>query len=260
MRPIAYKTVNLGEILTSLCEPKQTGFGGPAAIVVVEEVYEEFFKQIGWEGKEWNVIPDDAELNSKTLADFKKEFLIYFYRYEIGYETSSYFADQLGSWFRRYMPRYIKLMQAQEKDLFMTSDITTFGTGASSSKTNQTHADNGKNRTKGAFSDTPQNELEIDLDNLEYASNVQTSETASVASGSAESQIDGTNENVTRTLGRGRDVFDIIAQWRESNYDQFLSIFDQIESEGYFSQIYSGSFDPYNGGDFRGYSDSHIMK
>lgn len=270
--PSSYKTTTLREYLTSIYPGGLPAFNpGVDSYEVADKTFENFFKEIRWPGYEWNVFDGNPEANAKSLADFKREFLIYFYHYDIGYETTGYFQDMLGSWFRRYMPRYIKLMQGSELDLFMTNDTTTLSNGASntdtksnsSDKTNSTSNDTGTTRNRQAFSDTPQSQLDLDLDNVNYASNVQVQDGKSTANGSASSDSTGkadsntksNNENASRTRGRNADVFDIVAEWRESNYDNYLSIFDQIEEEGFFSKKYGGSADRYQGGDWRGMPD-----
>lgn len=270
--PSSYKTTTLREYLTSIYPGGLPAFNpGVDSYEVADKTFETFFKEIRWPGYEWNVFDGNPEANAKSLADFKREFLIYFYHYDIGYETIGYFQDMLGSWFRRYMPRYIKLMQGSELDLFMTNDTTTLSNGASntdtksnsSDKTNSTSNDTGTTRNRQAFSDTPQSQLDLDLDDINYASNVQVQDGKSTANGSASSDSTGkadsntksNNENASRTRGRNADVFDIVAEWRESNYDNYLSIFDQIEEEGFFSKKYGGSADRYQGGDWRGMPD-----
>lgn len=270
--PSSYKTTTLREYLTSIYPGGLPAFNpGVDSYEVADKTFEAFFKEIRWPGYEWNVFDGNPEANAKSLADFKREFLIYFYHYDIGYETTGYFQDMLGSWFRRYMPRYIKLMQGSELDLFMTNDTTTLSNGASntdtksnsSDKTDSTSNDSGTTRNRQAFSDTPQSQLDLDLDNVNYASNVQVQDGKSTANGSASSDSTGkadsntksNNENASRTRGRNADVFDIVAEWRESNYDNYLSIFDQIEEEGFFSKKYGGSADRYQGGDWRGMPD-----
>ena len=270
MRPIAMKPVSLKDYLTSIYPGGASNFGTPIPWDVVEGTYEQFFKELHWEGREWQ-ISDDSEINKQTLIDFKKEFLIYFYNHTIGYETVLYFEDQLGSWLRRFMPRYIKLMEGLNNDLFMTNDTTTLSNGASitdtksnsSDKTNSKSNDEGTTRNRQAFSDTPQNQLDLDLDNINYASNVQVQDGKSTANGSASSDSTGkadsntksNNENASRTRGRNADIFDIVAEWRESNYDQYLSIFNDIEQEGYFMWVYGGSLDAMAGGDNRGWQE-----
>lgn len=272
--PLSYKPMSMEELLSLMYNGEKPTWGDPTAWQVVDNTYEDFFKHIGWEGQGWNVFSDDWEANEASLADFKKEVLIYFYHYNIGYETSNYFMDQLGSWFRRYMPRYIKLMQGAESDLFMTNDNTTFSNGKSQTKSltnsddhsntksdSKSH-DEGTTRNRQAFSDTPQNELDLDIDAIDYASNVQVQDGKSSADGTAHTEsntdasghsnsiTDGTNDNQSRTKGRNSDVFDIVSEWRDSNYDQYLSIFEQLEAEGYFYQRYGGSRDAFAGGDY----------
>lgn len=286
MQPVSMKPVSLKDYLTSIYPGGASNFGAPLPWDVVDKTYEQFFKELHWEGREWQ-ISDDQEINKQTLIDFKKEFLIYFYNHTIGYETVLYFEDQLGSWFRRFMPRYIKLMEGMNNDLFMTNDMTTLSNGNSESdtrsdsedhnhtvtdsNTKSTSHDDGTTRNRQAFADTPQNELDIDIDNLNYASNVQVQDGKSTADGKADSethsdtQSDGTgkansntksnNENASRTRGRNADVFDIVSEWRESNYDQYLSIFDDIEQAGYFMWVYGGSLDAMAGGDIRGWQE-----
>lgn len=272
--PLSYKPMSMEELLSLMYNGPKPTWGDPTAWQVVDNTYEDFFKHIGWEGQGWNVFSDNQEANEASLADFKKEVLIYFYHYNIGYETSNYFMDQLGSWFRRYMPRYIKLMQGAESDLFMTNDNTTFSNGKSQTKSltnsddhsntksdSKSH-DEGTTRNRQAFSDTPQNELDLDIDAIDYASNVQVQDGKSSADGTAHTEsntdasghsnsfTDGTNDNQSRTKGRNSDVFDIVSEWRDSNYDQYLSIFEQLEAEGYFYQRYGGSRDAFAGGDY----------
>lgn len=272
--PLSYKPMSMEELLSLMYNGPKPTWGDPTAWQVVDNTYEDFFKHIGWEGQDWNVFSDDWEANEASLADFKKEVLIYFYHYNIGYETSNYFMDQLGSWFRRYMPRYIKLMQGAESDLFMTNDNTTFSNGKSqtksltnsddhsNTKSDSNSHDEGTTRNRQAFSDTPQNELDLDIDAIDYASNVQVQDGKSSADGTAHTEsntdasghsnsiTDGTNDNQSRTKGRNSDVFDIVSEWRDSNYDQYLSIFEQLEAEGYFYQRYGGSRDAFAGGDY----------
>ena len=270
MRPVSMKPVSLKDYLTSIYPGGASNFGAPLPWDVVDKTYEQFFKELHWEGREWK-ISDDPDINKQTLIDFKKEFLIYFYNHTIGYETVLYFEDQLGSWFRRFMPRYIKLMEATNLDLFMTNDTTTLSNGASitdtvsnsNDKTSSKSNDEGTTRNRQAFSDTPQNQLDLDLDNVNYASNVQVQDGKSTANGSASSDSTGkadsntksNNENASRTRGRNADIFDIVAEWRESNYDQYLSIFDDIEQAGYFMWVYGGSLDAMAGGDIRGWQE-----
>lgn len=272
--PLSYKPMSMEELLSLMYNGPKPTWGDPTAWQVVDNTYEDFFKHIGWEGQGWNVFSDNQEANEASLADFKKEVLIYFYHYNIGYETSNYFMDQLGSWFRRYMPRYIKLMQGAESDLFMTNDNTTFSNGKSqtksltnsddhsNTKSDSNSHDEGTTRNRQAFSDTPQNELDLDIDAIDYASNVQVQDGKSSADGTAHTEsntdasghsnsiTDGTNDNQSRTKGRNSDVFDIVSEWRDSNYDQYLSIFEQLEAEGYFYQRYGGSRDAFAGGDY----------
>lgn len=224
----------------------------------VDKTYQEFFNFDFY----FNVFPDDKEANDAAKIQFMKRFILHFYLYEIGYETPGAFKLQLQNWLNEYMPLYSQLLAKQVTDIFITnsgkvlsknnsvSQNKTLSNAQTAEETAAVNNTNSASELRGAVSDTPQNNLLIDVDNLGYASSVNNNKSTDEGSGaqtnsgrtsSNADQLQNSKNDVlseTDSAFRNRDVFDIIKNWTDSNYSIYLDIFDKVEASGLFMMVY----------------------
>lgn len=225
---------------------------------LVDKTYQQFFNFDFY----FNVFPNDNEANKAAKIQFEKRFMLHFYLYEIGYETPGAFKLALQNWLNEYMPLYSQLLAKQQTDIFVTNEgkIISKNSNTSKNKTlsnSQTAEEatainntNAASDLKTATTDTPQNNLGIDVDSLGYASQAGNNKSTDEGSGAQtnsgrssanadqiqDAKNDGTSEN--DSSARNRDIFDIIKNWTDSNYSTYLDIFDKIEASGMFMMVY----------------------
>lgn len=229
---------------------------------VIDNSREEFFKAIGrYPFRIWNDERDQA-----FKEEFEKSFLEYFYMKEINYQTPTAFYLALGSFLRRKMPIYTThwRMVLEEMYITQTGNVTGNVIGNAVNNDRRTIDSWGKSTTvadstgesdtdsvaRGGLSDTPQNNLDINLNNLNYASQVNKSDskTHNETIGHNESVTDTedhtvnvghavgdtTTDSITDNFGRNKDVFEIYDQWITSGYDLFTPLFQEMMKEQIF--------------------------
>lgn len=231
----------------------------------IENARNNFFKAIG--SYPFYVWGDERDLAFKEV--FEKSFLEYFYMYEINAQTPDAFYLRLGSFLRRKMPIWTKHWRPILEEMYVTQtnamDISSVGdtanvdirTGGSKARTDNHEDSSGKSNTKSVTragkSDTPQTELDINLDKIAYASEVQKSDSGSSSdtAGKHDSRTDSgeynvsggrsrgktINDTTTGSKGRGKDVFAIFDQWIQSEYDLFTPLFQEVIREQIFLSI-----------------------
>lgn len=243
-------------------------FASPHSII--ENSREEFFKAVGnYNFKIWG---DERDLSFKE--NFEKAFLEYFYMDEIGYQTPDAFLLQLGSFLRRKMPIYCQHWRKVLDEMYITQtgNVTgnVIGNAVGNSKTNDTRSTDSWSKsttnansegtgettsvTRAGVSDTPQNELDINLDDIAYASqvnkqdNLSTSKstgkndsvtntedhTVSVGASVSNNVNDTKTDSVTNNHGRNKDIFDIYDEWIKSGYDLYTPLFKDAINEQLF--------------------------
>lgn len=243
---------------------------------VIENSREEFFKAVGeYPFRMWG-----DERDEPFKIRFEKAFLEYNYMREIGYQTPDAFILQLGSFLRRKMPIYTIHWRKVLEEMYTTetghgtgtttghttghttgnvtehSVDTTDAWGKSTTNTDSKGHSDTNSTTRSGMSDTPQTELDLNLNNIDFASQVNKSEnvtgtdtvnntssvtntedhsksvgdktTDSVGDSVGDSKTDYVNDN----YGRGKDVFEIYDEWIQSGYDLFTPLFqDAIREE-----------------------------
>lgn len=262
---MASHTIELSFLLRGFSEINENPlmYASPASII--ENSRENFFKAIG--RYPFNVWGDDRD--SMFKDEFERSFLEFFYMKDIGYQTPSAFYLELGNFLRRKMPIYCNHWRYILSEMYVTNtgdvkgnvvgntvndDVRNIDSwGKSVTDTETEGSSNTVGDQRAGTVDTPQNELEIDLNNLKYASQVQRSDSSS------DSKTDGTSHTVTETedhtrnvgnavgnsttdsqtnsFGRGKDVFDIYSQWIESGYDLFTPLFQDCMKEQIFHPL-----------------------
>lgn len=152
-----------------------------------------------------NIVPTREELNNKILNYYK-------YR-EIGFETVGRFLDELETSLKEIMPYYNQLFFSADQDyniiynvdykrtIDRTNDRTN-NTNTSATTNSETNTNgNSESWDKSVTSDTPQSELSItnrNIDNVNYANNVNWNHTSAEDS--------GTTEGNSTTTGTGRET------------------------------------------------------
>lgn len=257
---MASYTVTVNDILRSYSDMNNLNhyFDFDTPWDLVNKTYENFFNFDFY----FNVFPNDNIANEAAKTQFKKRFILHFYLYEIGYETTGAFKLSLQNWLNEYMPLYSQLLSKQQTDIFKTSEseISSKNNGNSKNKTlsnTQTAEEatainntNSASNLKTATTDTPQNNLGIDVDNLGYASQAGNNKSTDEGSGSQNNSgrtsanadqtqsAENVGESKTNSSARDKDIFAIIENWTNSNYSIYLDIFDKIEASGMFMLVY----------------------
>lgn len=232
----------------------------------IENARPKFFKAVG--NYPFRVWGDERDIAFKEM--FEKSFLEYFYQYEINSQMPDGFYLRLGSFLRRKMPIYAQHFRPLLEEMYVTqtsiggvsiaSDTANVDIrrGGSQSRTdsneNQKSTSKSKAVNRAGKSDTPQNELDINLDKIAYASEVQKSDNGaeSDTTGERDASVKSGEYNVsgggargkmrtttdTKGEGRGKDVFDIFDQWNRSGYDLFTPIFHEMIKEQLFVTLF----------------------
>lgn len=235
-------------------------FASPRSII--ERSYKPFFKAIGdYSFKIWGDERDQA-----FKEQFEKNFLEFFYMKEYGFQTPDAFILELGSFLRRKMPIYCRHWKVILEEMYVTQTGNVSGNTQGVSNSNDSrqtdswskansHAtsdseSNASSAARGGMTDTPQNELKIDLKDLKYATQVNASENVSDSTTSGTNDTESNSEDhttskgnavgnkssqsVTDNYGRNKDVFDIYDQWITSGYDLFTPLYKQAMEEQLF--------------------------
>lgn len=262
---MAKYTIELSHLLRAFSSINEQPlmFASPQSII--DSSKDEFFKAIGrYPFKIWG---DDRDVMFKE--EFERTFLEYFYMKEIGYDTPDAFYLELGNFLRRKMPIYCNHWRYVLSEMYITSTSETKGNvvgnttnnnvrnvdswGKSNTDTTTISNTDTKSIARNGTSDTPQNELNIDLDNITFASQVGTADNKgnSVTDSTSNSQTNDENhvtetgnavgnsntDTTTNNHGRGKDVFDIYHQWIASGYDLFTPLFHDCMREQIFHPL-----------------------
>lgn len=224
---------------------------------IIENSREKFFKAIGrYPFKIWG---DERDIAFKE--EFEKTFLEFFYMKEIGFQTPSAFYLELGNFLRRKMPIYCNHWRYLLEEMYVThtgnvQGSTTSGDsrtidswGKSETNTTTRGTADTEGVSRAGISDTPQNELDLNLDNIDYASQVNKSETKTHNQSTGESNSvtntedhtvnkgNSVGNSITDNTGRSKDVFDIYKQWITSGYDLFTPLFHDCLKEQIFMTL-----------------------
>lgn len=229
---------------------------------IIENSRKNFFKAVGnYPFKIWG---DERDIAFKE--EFERSFLEYFFMKEYGYQTPDAFILQLGSFLRRKMPIYCQHWRMILDEMYITQTGNTKGNVTGNTVNNDSRVTGSKSRSlnhsdssgttdaksvnRSGVSNTPQNELDIDLDNISYASQVQKADNASNTNTTGKSRseshsgdytaslgdakTDSITDSITNTQGRSKDVFDIYDEWVKSGYDLFTPLFKEMMKEEIF--------------------------
>lgn len=229
---------------------------------MIEMSRKNFFKAIGsYPFKIWGDERDKA-----FQDEFEINFLESFYTKEINYYSPDAFYLHLGSFLRRKMPIHCQHMRAILEEMYVTQTGKVLGNSKGSSKNddtrktdshgksnthNETNTENQSNTVnRGAKTDTPQGYLDMNLDELDYATEVSKSDSNVKGTGKSISQTDTESEdhtvsvgnaqgatensNTTDNYGRSKDVFEIYDEWLKSGYDLFTPLYDEMMQEQIF--------------------------
>jgi hypothetical protein len=247
---MSHYTISLGHILRGFSETNKYPqlYASPRSII--ETSYQEFFKAVG-------EIPIEIfgdERDEQFATDFKKMFLEHFYMREIGYQTVDAFLLELGNFFRRKLPTYSLSWREILEGMYATNtnENKSNNTMTSNGDTDGWSTSDGEGHSKSVadqlgqsgVSDTPQNELNLDVHDIDYATSVTNSESKSGSQSDNSSHTTGhtntksTNESVSandgESKGRNTDVFSIYSKWVESGYDLFTPLFREVMREQIF--------------------------
>lgn len=230
-------------------------FASPNSII--ENSRENFFKAVG--DYPFTIWGDERDEPFKVM--FEKNFLSKFYMYEINYETPDAFYLYLGNFLQRKMPIYCRSWRVILDEMYITSTGNTqgnvkgktvnqdqrntdsWGKSTTESESNSTATDRGANQ------DLPQSRLDINLNNVDYASSANksdhtsnsttTSETNSEDHSKSVGNATGTSESdsISNNQARTKDVFEIYNEWIVSGYDLFTPVFKDMMKEQLFLGI-----------------------
>ena len=145
---------------------------------IIENSRKNFFKAVGnYPFKIWG---DERDIAFKE--EFERSFLEYFFMKEYGYQTPDAFILQLGSFLRRKMPIYCQHWRMILDEMYITQTGNTKGNVTGNTVNNDSRVTGSKSRSlnhsdssgttdaksvnRSGVSNTPQNELDIDLDNI----------------------------------------------------------------------------------------------
>lgn len=250
-------TIELGFLLRGFSDINENPMMYASPFSIIENSRERFFKALGrYPFKIWG-----DERDQVFKEEFERMFLEYFYMKEIGYQAPAAFYLELGNFLRRKMPIYCNHWRYLLEEMYVThtgnvQGSTTNGDSRTidswgKSETNATTEGQSDSTgvSRAGVSDTPQNELNINLDKIGYASQVNKSETKnnSHSTGKSNSVTDtedhtvnkgsAAGNSVTDNTGRSKDVFDIYKQWIDSGYDLFTPLFHDCLKEQIFMPL-----------------------
>lgn len=215
-----------------------------------------------------------SDLNVASLQQFQKLFLQHFFDSESKYETPGLFKLRLKSWWGEFMPMYSNLLrESMGSNYFVTSHTlathSALALGSSIDSSSQTNLNNDASSNNGANSggtnansnsnsanlDTPQDQLDLNLDNLEYATGVSRDNgkthsndlSTSIGENQGASLNTSDNSNTKRsndnstsqdeTSARNEAITTIIGNWLSGGYSVYLDIFDKLD-EHLFLQLF----------------------
>lgn len=233
---------------------------------LIENGRENFFKAVGnYPFKIWG-----DQRDQQFKEEFERAFLERFMMSEINYKTPQAFYLQLGSFLRRKMPIYTTHWRHILNEMYITNTFNTVGntvgntvqsdarttgdkarTDTEGTTDSKTHSD-ANSVSRAGVVDTPQNDLDIDLDHLHFVTQVNKSDSKSSSDGTAHgvnkghtesgdynvsvgnNESDTVTDNVTDNKGRNKDVFEIYDQWIQSGYDLFTPVFKEMMRDQLF--------------------------
>lgn len=229
---------------------------------MINNARDNFFKAVG--SIPFVIWGDERDLDFKEK--FEHDFLEYFYMKEIGFQTPDAFILTLGSFLRRKLPVYCQHWRKILDEMYITQtghvtgnvegntkNASSRDTGSKSRSQNHSETDSNttsKSVSRAGVSDTPQNNLDINLDDIAYASNVNKSDSNSESNATTKSDSENhsgdytvsvgsekgnaVTDSVSDNYGRSKDVFDIYNEWITSGYDLFTPLFKDAVNEQIF--------------------------
>lgn len=251
---MASHTIELSFLLRGFSDINDDPYAFISPYEMIERTKEKFFAAIG--GISIGVWGDERDEILKQ--EFQKSFLEYFYMKEIGFQTPTAFYLELGNFLRRKLPIYTTHWKYILDEMYLTSTANSVGNTSSkndnkvqslsnsSGTTTTTAANNSDATTLSGQADTPQNELDLDLNNMKFASQVGKTNAKNKADSNGQSESSSETSDQTTNAGtasgesvsshesRNKDVFDIYSQWISSGFDLFTPIFEEIMREQIF--------------------------
>lgn len=187
----------------------------------------------------------DFKMTSYPIFDenyrntLNKNILYHYYESEIGFETAPLFRFYLNQKLNEIMPYYNELYRLQ-KDILesgLTNNVNLTETfkrdTATNTNSNSTSQNNGTNKSKNVFLDTPQGDLyKGDIDDTDYATNVTWNKNDTSNNITDYSKSNGTGvENYIKTIiGNNGNKYeiDVLTQVKDNLLNIDLLIIDEL--------------------------------
>lgn len=259
---MSHYTITLGKLLRGFSDINEKPLLYASPHSIIERGRINFFKAIGpYPFRIWGDERDQA-----FQEEFEKNFLETFYTREIASQTPDDFYLKLGSFLRRKMPMMTIHWKKILEEMYVTQtgnvvgnisgnttndDTRTTGTKSrSDSHSDSKGTSDTKSETLSGQADTPQNELDMDVRNLKYASSVGKSDAVNHTETTGQSDTtthsgdytvsvghatgNSITDSVTDNYGRSKDVFNIYDEWLKSGYDLFTPLYEAMVREDLF--------------------------
>lgn len=187
----------------------------------------------------------DFKMTSYPIFDenyrntLNQNILYHYYESEIGFETAPLFRFYLNQKLNEIMPYYNELYRLQ-KDILesgLTNNVNLTETfkrdTATNTNSNSTSQNNGTNKSKNVFLDTPQGDLyKGDIDDTDYATNVTWNKNDTSNNITDYSKSNGTGvENYIKTIiGNNGNKYeiDVLTQVKDNLLNIDLLIIDEL--------------------------------
>lgn len=182
---------------------------------------------------------DNQEINKNLLNDFFRAFVSEFYEREISRENPL-------NWWRlvyNYLIKYLPIHEQNIKNLIIDKSqwITNLSKQEQNATFNNVSSGKGKSNSIGAGADTPQDQLEFNIETDEpvksYKFDYASSVTGSADASSSSSQSNGQNNTLANTTQRNATIVALMTELNSLSNGAYGFMFDKANDDGLFLGI-----------------------
>jgi len=135
---------------------------------------------------------DADEINKEWFDKFKRAFIMKFWGTEIGQDNPEYWKILTAYFFENELPLFTKALRTLiQNELGTTNTAISANSAESTQKTHSDSTGESLSRDRAGMTDTPQTNLNLDLDNVDYATSVNVADHTGKTNGVDQSLSEG---------------------------------------------------------------------